>query len=158
MIIETKCGFDDSPGVSGAVLLEIHGPTLFVDIGFDPGYKATAIPLTIPVSGIKSVAALVDTGASHSCIDNLLAASLSLPIIDRQPISGVAGRSMANIYLAQIHVPSLAFTINGRFAGVDLRSGGQQHEALIGRSFLRSLRMHYDGRSGTVSLDRDSAG
>jgi predicted aspartyl protease len=157
MVIETTCGFDDSPGVSGAVLLEIHGPTLFVHIGFDPNYKASAVPPTVPVSGIKSVAALVDTGASHSCIDNLLAATLSLPIIDRQPIAGVAGRSMANIYLAQIHVASLAFTINGRFAGVDLKSGGQHHEALIGRSFLRSFRMHYDGGNGTVSLQRDSA-
>lgn len=68
MIIETKCGFDDSPGVRGAVLLEIHGPTLFVDIGFDPGYNASAVPLTIPVSGIKSVASLVDTGPATAAL------------------------------------------------------------------------------------------
>jgi predicted aspartyl protease len=149
-MIETKCGFIDGPQGSGASLLAIYGPTLKVDIGFDSNYKPK--PDIIPVSGIKNVDALVDTGASESCIDNLLASSLNLPIVDRRAISGVGGRTITNMYLAQIHIPSLKFTIYGAFAGVDLRAGGQPHNALIGRTFLQIFTMIYEGKTGNVTL------
>lgn len=147
---ETKCGFIDGPKGSGASLLAIYGPTLKVDIGFDSNYKPK--PEIIPVSGIKNVDALVDTGASESCIDNLLAASLNLPVVDRRTISGAGGKHITNMYLAQIHIPALKFTIYGAFAGVDLRAGGQPHNALIGRTFLQIFTMIYEGRTGNVTL------
>jgi predicted aspartyl protease len=95
---------------------------------------------------------LVDTGATESCIDNLLASQLNLPIIDRRPISGVGGKQTVNMYLAQVHIPSLGFTIHGSFAGVDLKAGGQTHLALIGRTFLQSFTMIYEGKTGTVTI------
>ncbi|MFZ4500519.1 MAG: retroviral-like aspartic protease family protein [Minisyncoccia bacterium] len=149
---ETKCGFNDSENVSGAALLTRYGPTLFVNIGFDETFKGDAIPATIPIAGIKDVQALVDTGASVSCIDALLATELGLPIVDRVPIGGVGGRHMVNMYLAQIHVPSLNFTIYGSFAGVNLVEGGQVHKALIGRTFLENFTMTYEGKTGTVTI------
>lgn len=149
---ETRCGFDSVVGgATGSELLVSLGPTLSVDIGFDPAFSpvGNAVP---PVAGLKGVLALVDTGATESCIDNLLAVQLNLPIVDRRAIAGVGGQHMVNVYLAQIHVPSLPFTIYGAFAGVDLKAGGQMHSALIGRTFLRNYRMTYDGISGTVTI------
>jgi predicted aspartyl protease len=152
-MVQTKCGFDTGPQGNGSELLTLNGPTLFVDIGFDPTYTlATQGP---PAAGIKSLPALVDTGATESCIDNLLASSLKLPIVDRRSVSGSAGSHMANVYLAQVHVPALKFTIYGGFAGVDLAAGGQAHSALIGRTFLRLFTMTYEGRTGTVILSKD---
>lgn len=149
---ETKCGFNDIPGgATGAQLLVSRGPTLLVDIGFDPGYNPDT-PNILPVPGITSVEALVDTGANISCIDNLLASQLNLPIVDRQPIGGVGGRHIANVYLAQLHVRSLNFTVYGQFIGIDLQAGGQRHSALIGRTFLAHYTMTYEGRTGTVIL------
>jgi predicted aspartyl protease len=148
---QTKCGFNDGPAGSGAELLVSYGPTLKVDIGFDPNFRVT-YPVTIPVPGIKDLIALVDTGASESCIDNLLAAQLKLPIIDRRPISGVHGSHETNMYLAQIYIPNLNFSIYGIFAGVDLKAGGQIHNALIGRTFLRNFTMVYEGQTGTVTI------
>jgi hypothetical protein len=55
--------------------------------------------------------------------------------------------------LAQVHVPSLPYTIFGTFSAVDLAAGGQFHHALIGRTFLRHHKMVYDGKTGTVSLE-----
>jgi hypothetical protein len=81
-----------------------------------------------------------------------LAQQLGLPVIDQQNIGGVGGSMVANIYLAQIYVPSLNETIYGQFAGVHLVAGGQQHVALIGRTFLVNFTMVYDGRSGLVTL------
>lgn len=132
-------------------MLVSQGPTLYVDIGFDPLYKPDP-PGKIPTPGMTGLQALVDTGATTSCIDSGLAMQLNLPIFDRQKISGVGGVHEVNMHLAQIHVPSLNFTIYGSFAAVDLIAGGQPHHALIGRSFLRAFVMVYEGTTGTVTL------
>lgn len=148
---QTGCGFRDGPGgASGCNLLVVYGPTLFVDVGFDQNWKVGhTVP---PQPGIKNVEALVDTGATESCIDTLLATQLGLPIVDRRPTSGAHGKKDVNIYLAQIHIPTLNHNIYGAFAGVDLLAGGQIHKALIGRTFLRSFTMIYEGRTGLVTL------
>jgi hypothetical protein len=98
------------------------------------------------------VTALVDTGAGESCIDSLLASQLNLPKIDKRKISGSAGEHEVDIYMAQIHVPTLGFTIYGAFAAVHLEAGGQRHKALIGRTFLRNCTMVYEGRTGNVTI------
>lgn len=148
MTRQTKCGFDDKPDAPGADALEFHGPTLYVDIGFDPQYSDGKTPQL----AATQLWALVDTGAGESCIDNDLAVRLALPVVDRRNISGVGGIKEVNFYLAHIHVPALKFTIYGAFAGVDLIAGGQRHYALIGRTFLRQFTMTYEGRTGTVTL------
>ena len=149
-----KCGFQNVPGGRPAhEILVSLGPTLIVDIGFDPTYTSTTT--TPPESGIQGVHALVDTGATESCIDNLLAAQLGLPIVDRRSVSGSAGKHDVNVYLAQVYVRSLPFTIWGAFSGVDLKAGGQVHSALIGRTFLASFKMVYDGTTGDVTLTSD---
>jgi predicted aspartyl protease len=149
---EAQCGFEDVVGeAQGSDLLVSLGPTILVDIGFDPAYvPSEAAPA--PAAGLTSVQALVDTGATTSCIDSLLGARLGLPIVDRMPIAGVGGQHVANVYLAQIHVPALNRTLYGTFAGVSLQAGGQPHSALMGRTFLRHYRMVYDGLSGRVTI------
>jgi hypothetical protein len=132
--------------------LTTYGPTLLVDIGFDPDWKA-GVPVIIPVAGMKGIHALVDTGAWECCIDSLLATQINLPIVDRRMISGVHGGQEVNMHLAQVHVPSLNFTVYGVFAGVHLQAGGQIHRALIGRTFLRHYKMVYEGLTGLVTLE-----
>ena len=99
----TQCGFTSAPrrGNNGDELLIAFGPTLAVNIGFDPNSKLGG---PTPVPGIQGVAALVDTGATESCIDNLLAATLNLPIVDRRKIGGVGGAHEVNMYLASIRL------------------------------------------------------
>jgi len=151
---EAKCGFNDSADgkTKGCDSLVTHGPTLAVDIGFDSKFNVGGGGVPAPI--VTGIAALVDTGAFASFIDNDLAISLKLPIIDKQPVSGSNGKHMVNMYLAQIHVPSLQFTIYGSFGGVELAAGGQVHKALIGRTFLRKFTMMYSGSSGDVKIFR----
>ena len=134
-----------------AELLVAIGPTLLVNVGFDPSFDAADL-LRAPVPGLEGVQALVDTGAGECCIDSALAASLHLPIVDRRKVSGVTGAMEVNMHLAQVYVPSLHHTIYGLFSGVHLTAGGQQHVVLIGRTFLRSFVMTYEGNTGTVTL------
>lgn len=152
MAKSTKCGFDSQPGgARGEQLLVVYGPTLLVNIGFDPSYKPKQqVP---PVAGIVGLRALVDTGATESCIDSLLATTLGLPIVDRRQVCGSSGEHEVNMYLAQVHVPSLQYTIYGAFAGVHLQAGGQPHVALLGRTFLRAFTMTYEGLTGTVTIE-----
>jgi hypothetical protein len=150
----TKCGFDSVPGAHGRDLLVGSGPTLIVQIGFDPAYdpkqhhRAPALPQ-------QQLLALVDTGATESCIDGGLAMRLNLPVIDRRRVSGVHGAGEVNVHLAQLHIPNLSFTVWGPFCAVDLIAGGQAHHALIGRTFLQNFTMTYEGRTGTVTLSND---
>ena len=147
----TRCGFDSIlGGATGAELLTVYGPTLLVNIGFDPDHIYPS--RTPPEPGITGVHALVDTGASESCIDSILAAQLNLPTVDRRDLAGAHGADKVNIHLAQIYVPQLDFTIYGTFAGVHLQAGGMLHKALIGRTFLRNVTMVYEGLTGTVSI------
>ena len=136
-------------------MLTSLGPTLLVDIGFDPAYKPPPAGKTRPAPGLTGLVALVDTGAAESCIDSLLAAQLKLPIVDRRKIAGAHGAQDVNVHLAQVFVPSLNWTMYGAFAGVHLAAGGQVHKALIGRTFLQHFTMIYEGRTGNVTLSND---
>jgi predicted aspartyl protease len=140
-----NCGFPDRPD-----LLASRGPTLSVQIGFDPQYRpGSPNPPDLPPQLLD---ALVDTGAIESCIDSAIADELGLPIFDQRNVSGALGPGLVNMHLAQIYIPDLNITVSGRFAGVHLSAGGQRHGALIGRSFLRQFQMMYDGPTGNVTL------
>ncbi len=102
----TKCGFVDSPAGSGRPALVAHGPTLFVDIGFDPAYDPAA-PTRPPVLAATKLWALVDTGATESCIDSDLAAKLQLPVVDQRRVAGVGGSKEVSMHPGHIHVPGL---------------------------------------------------
>lgn len=146
-----SCGFSDhSSGVSGRALLVQYGPTVQVDIGFDPAYKEDdSVAPTLPMKGVH---ALIDTGATDSCIDSALAMQLNLPIFDQRQVSGVNGSMDVNMHLAQIHMPGLPHTLYGAFAGVNLIAGGQPHAVLIGRTFLQNFYLFYDGQKGSVVI------
>jgi len=56
------------------------------------------------------------------------------------------------MHMAQIHIPTLNYTVYGSFAAVDLVDGGQKHEALIGPTFLQKFTMIYSGVTGDVEI------
>jgi hypothetical protein len=148
---EVDCGFRDGLDVYARELLIEVGPTLKVDIGFDPNFDV-AQPRRVANLPMSDVWALIDTGASSCCIDSGLAMELRLPIIDQQDCAGISGLMQVNMHLAQIRSPHLNFTLHGAFAGVNLLAGGQRHAVLIGRTFLRHFDMRYDGPNGSVVL------
>lgn len=147
------CGFppllsipdtDPPETVPGRDLLVQHGPTAWVEIGFsaelfDPDAdvvrRAIADIHAQPISN-QLVGALIDTGATESCIDEELAQQLQLPLIDRQHGSGIGGIEQFNVYLGHIRIAALGYLQYGRFMGVRLAAGEQPHRALLGRTLL----------------------
>ena len=96
--------------------------------------------------------ALIDTGASETCIDAELAVNLGLPAIDRQSFVTASGIDHINRYLARVTIPELGVSKIGRFPGVYLAAGRQHHRLLIGRDLLRQARLVYDGPAGVGTL------
>lgn len=101
---------------------------------------------------IQNVPALIDTGATMSCIDDLLAQQLGLPLINQVQSAGVHGSGLLNVYLAYILIPTLSVSQTGEFIGANMAAGGQFHRALLGRTLLQNMLLVYDGRSGSVKL------
>jgi hypothetical protein len=96
--------------------------------------------------------ALIDSGATESCIDEMLAISLKLPLIDKIMMGGVAGAKEHNVYLAALNMPAIGRSQYGRFAAVDLAGGGQLFRVLLGRTFLADVIHIYDGLRGQVTV------
>lgn len=128
------------------------GALLPVQIGLDLSFcPDSGAPPQLPDTLYP---ALIDTGANINAIDLALAESMALMLAEQRNMAGVHGRQETNLYLAQIYIPSLNFTIYERVAGVSLSAAGMPYEALLGRPFLRHFTMTYDGPTGLVTLNR----
>ncbi len=88
---QVDCGFKEQND------LVRYGPTLGVRIGFDWNYfPHQSVPPNLPE---KILPALVDTGATYSCIDSDLANVLQLPFAGQKTVYGVNGKEKFNSYL-----------------------------------------------------------
>jgi predicted aspartyl protease len=130
-----------------------------VDIGFDATIIAqvtSGLPVQpAPPRGtlnVDRVLALIDTGATQSCIDEALAQQLQLPLVNQQNAAGVGGIHILNVYLAYVALPLLNYVQAGIFLGAQLAAGGMSHRALIGRTLLADTLLVYDGKTGSVKL------
>ncbi len=157
-------GFPAMPVNLGAMFLQGRGPTVLIEVGFEPNMfhtdpatvqAAIATAHSAPIQSgqnVRAVLALIDTGASECCIDEKLANDLGLPLIDKAKGSGIGGQDEFSMYLGHIRIPALGSLMYGQFMGIRLLEGGQHHHALIGRTLLAGMVMVYDGRTGQVSI------
>ena len=146
----TDAAFADSDGrPDHAALLEL-GPSLEVVVS--PLVDLAQPPTEGHITEGHVTHALVDTGATQSCIDTQVAESLELSVVDYVTLSGAAGPSPHPLFMAKVAIPLLDILEFGAFIGVDLAAGGQPHRVLLGRTFLRSTVMIYDGIRAQVTL------
>lgn len=147
-ILKVAYGPDPSQAhVPPSMVLKVVGPALMVVVG-QPSAAGSAIAAD-PAD--KSISALIDTGATDSCIDTAFATQLGLRVIDRRPVGGVAGQQIHDVFLGKIIVPELQMAFNGSLIGVQLGGG---HQIILGRDFLVSIVMIYDGTDGRVTFCR----
>ena len=100
--------------------------------------------------------ALIDTGARDSAIDIKLAFDAGLQIVDIRSYGSAAGAYETPEYLADLTVPALNLGKHGRFGGTRLSELGYDFGVLLGRDFLLSAQMVYDGRTGSVVVSGDT--
>jgi predicted aspartyl protease len=105
-------------------------------------------PVPNPITGI----ALIDTGASSTCIDDEVAKQLGLPIIDVvNMMSASHACTSANVYPVKLSITGLKLSLNApRCMGAALKSQGLL--VLIGRDALARTTFIYNGCVGEFTL------
>lgn len=105
------------------------------------------LPVPAPISG----EALIDTGASTTCIDDAKAQELHLPVVDVVNMTSASHAStQQNVYPVLIEVPG-GIRINvPRAIAANLAPQGLV--ALIGRDFLQRCTLFYNGPNGVITL------
>jgi len=107
--------------------------------------RGEAVPA--PISGL----ALVDTGASVTCIDDGAAQQLQLPVIDRAHMASAShAATQQNVYPVHMEISGLPVPIEARAMGAALTAQGLV--ALIGRDLLQHFTLFYNGVSGEITL------
>ena len=129
-----------------------RGPVVQVSIGLAQSMAQELIQqgatLPAPVSGL----ALLDTGASSTCIDDGIAQQLGVPVVDVVTMHSAshAGHP-ANIYPVRFAVNGLPIALDvPRALGAALTSQGLA--MLIGRDVLQICTLFYNGLSGEFTL------
>lgn len=96
--------------------------------------------------------ALVDTGASITCVDKSILKNLRIPTVGVSDVFTPSGKARQNTYPVEIsfpkaNLPKIAFN---QVLGSELK--GQGIIALIGRDVLSHFILIYNGPGGFVSL------
>jgi predicted aspartyl protease len=136
--------------VPPATALQLRGPILQVSLTIEQnagkGLLAKGQTVPTPRSGL----ALIDTGASNTCVDEQTAKDLRLPIIDVANMQSASHeKHSCNVYPVQIITPIV--TLNApRAMGAALASQGLL--VLIGRDVLQNCNLFYNGPAGQFTL------
>ena len=96
--------------------------------------------------------ALIDTGASYTCIDQSVAAQLQLVPVGHIPVAGATSSGLQPVYvvtweLLGSNIPPLT---DKSVVGASLANQGLS--MLLGRDFLRIAQFTYDGVASTWSI------
>ena len=135
-----------------SIALFQRGPIIQVSVTIEEnvgkGLLAQGKPLPIPKTGL----ALIDTGATGTCIDEQVAKELGLPAIDVGKMTSATHKDQqCSIYPVQIVIQPTNLILNApRTMGAALAAQGLI--ALIGRDVLRVCTFFYNGPGGNFTL------
>ena len=138
--------------LSGQAALLQRGPVVQVSISVGQAIAQQVLQqggeLPPPVAGL----ALIDTGATTTCIDEEAAQVLKLPAIDVVTVASAShASSERNVYPISIEVVGLPIVVNApRSIGAELKAQGLL--LLIGRDVVQSCVLVYNGPAGLFTL------
>ena len=138
--------------IPAQAVLTQRGPIVQVSVSVGQQIAAQVLQaggtLPAPVSGL----ALIDTGASVTCVDQDAANQLQLPAIDVVQVASASHAAVdQNVYPIQVEVVGLPITVNApRAIGAALAAQGIL--VLLGRDVLQHCVLVYNGTAGSISL------
>ena len=138
--------------VPPALALQLRGPIVQVSVGVEQNIAQQLLQQGLtpptPITGV----ALIDTGASVTCIDDAAANILNLPAIDVVTVASAShAASPQNVYPIQVDVAGLPITISAPRA-ISASLAAQGLLLLIGRDVLQRCTLFYNGPAGLFSL------
>jgi hypothetical protein len=135
----------------------VLGPVLEVVIDTLPvARELSQAPEFGPPSPARRGLALLDTGASHSCIDRTIALDLRLPDIGVRTYSGITShnhaRQVTSCRAALLVFPALEQEVHLEVMCIDpfsrVDAGRLQPMLLLGRDFLAQYDITFQGKLG----------
>lgn len=153
--------FGDAEAVTGdgqkvklpaKVALIQRGPVIPVVIAPDQAFAAAlqsaGKPIPQPVTGL----ALVDTGATTTCVDDTIAQKMGLAPSGTAKLSSASHHATQCLtYPVQLHFPAWNVSLQApRAMGVTIASQGII--ALVGRDLLQNCVLVYNGADGSFTL------
>lgn len=100
--------------------------------------------------------ALIDTGATISCISPNIAGTLGLNPINQIPLRGVSQIVNANVYVIDFTFPGSGIMMRNWQIAEAIQLTGPDYEMLLGRDVLSNFLFVYDGETGTIGLEAPS--
>ena len=125
---------------------QIHLPQPLINLLTSQGQTLPA-----PKPGI----AIIDTGATRTCVDQQILTSLNLNPVGVMSLGTAAGPTQNYIYAARIEFTTIHMVLDSTVIGVSLQGqnvNGQPVIALIGRDLLRRGLFVYSGTGGFFTL------
>ena len=129
-----------------------RGPIIQVTLGLAENIAQQLVQQGKPVPEPVAGWALIDTGATSTCIDDSAAQKIGLPVIDRGKTSSASHDAIdVNIYPALIAFTGTPIKVNAlRAIGANLAS--QDLVALLGRDVLQNFTLFYNGAVGQITI------
>lgn len=141
-------------------LADLHSHGAIVDVRIVPRKEAVAY-LPPAAKRAERTRLLLDTGAQSTLVVPSVLRSLGIPAARTANVLGVSGHEkvcLAYAVLIEIQVSNSAGARS--WAQVKCTAvesprefKGEPYEGLLGRDFLRSVRLTYDGPTGTIDLE-----
>jgi hypothetical protein len=141
--------FQQGTPQSAADQQAVNGAILQVSVSIPSAAAAAGAQGSAP----QTFTAMIDSGASISCINTTAAQQLGLQQVSSTQLGGVGGTSEAPIYAAALNLTQFGVTVDPvQIAGVGNPLPGV--DMLIGRDILEQLTFTYDGPDGTFNLQK----
>ena len=103
--------------------------------------------------------ALIDTGATSTCIDVSVPPLLGLAELDKIEVLTPAGKDTQSRYAVRLDFPGwgvdslpMWLAIGSKLAATGTTIGGHPLLVLLGRDWLQNKVLHYDGQIGTWTI------
>ncbi len=112
-------------------------------------------PNATPADGVPAFlehGAMIDTGASATCIDYRIAHALKLRQIDQRTIGTVGGPIQVAVFLGMLEIPQLGFKRLDRLFAPKIER--INYSVLTGRSVLKEFVFTYDGPADVCHFAR----
>jgi len=138
--------------VPPAIALQQRGPIVQVAVTLAEAMVAALAQQGKPTPPSVNGLALLDTGASSTCIDDEEAQKMALPVIGVGSMSSAShAKTSSNIYPVQIEVTGFPIRFQSpRTMGAALKEHGLL--MLIGRDLLMHCVLIYNGATGQITL------
>jgi Aspartyl protease len=142
--------------------LVMAGAFLSVDVSVPPVIATALTTAGQPVPPSQTGLALIDTGATMTCVHEPLLTSLGLHPVGTVRSGTAAGQTQQAVYMARLVFPLIGWTVDLQLVGVDLSGqtiavappGAQSQPpaqpvvALLGRNLLRFCNLIWNGSGG----------